>query len=139
MKPNRPPSEPYQFFDSGRIDRRTQALTMKLHNVNGGDLQRRAAGGEIGPAAAGTTRTTKITKHHERHENRDTKDTKLDHESRENEEPRNTRKTGTKHTKLRHENHAKTKTSRSFSWIRVFRGERLCLCALGAEIVGLCP
>jgi alkaline phosphatase D len=35
MKPNRPPSEPYQFFGSGRIDRRTQALTMKLHNVNG--------------------------------------------------------------------------------------------------------
>jgi alkaline phosphatase D len=35
MKPNRPPSEPYQFFGSGRIDRRTRALTMKLHNVNG--------------------------------------------------------------------------------------------------------
>jgi alkaline phosphatase D len=35
LKPNRPPSEPYQFFGSGRIDRRTQALTMKLHNVNG--------------------------------------------------------------------------------------------------------
>ena len=35
MKPNRPPSEPYQFFGSGRIDRRTQTLTMKLHNVNG--------------------------------------------------------------------------------------------------------
>jgi alkaline phosphatase D len=35
MKPNRPPSEPYQFFGTGRIDRRTQTLTMKLHNVNG--------------------------------------------------------------------------------------------------------
>jgi len=35
MKPNRPPSEPYQFFGTGRVDRRTQALTMKLHNVNG--------------------------------------------------------------------------------------------------------
>jgi alkaline phosphatase D len=35
MKPNRPPSEPYQFFGSGRIDTRTGALTMKLHNVNG--------------------------------------------------------------------------------------------------------
>ena len=35
MKPNRPPSEPYQFFGTGRIDRRTRALTMKLHNVNG--------------------------------------------------------------------------------------------------------
>jgi alkaline phosphatase D len=35
MKPNRPPSEPYQFFGTGRIDRRTQALTMKLHSVNG--------------------------------------------------------------------------------------------------------
>jgi len=35
MKPNRPPSEPYQFFGSGRIDARTNALTMKLHNVNG--------------------------------------------------------------------------------------------------------
>jgi alkaline phosphatase D len=35
MKPNRPPSEPYQFFGSGRVDGRTQTLTMKLHNVNG--------------------------------------------------------------------------------------------------------
>jgi alkaline phosphatase D len=35
MKPNRPPSEPYQFFGLGRIDRRTKALTMQLHNVNG--------------------------------------------------------------------------------------------------------
>jgi alkaline phosphatase D len=35
MKPNRPPSEPYQFFGSGRIDRRTETLTMKLHNVDG--------------------------------------------------------------------------------------------------------
>jgi alkaline phosphatase D len=35
MKPNRPPSEPYQFFGSGTIDRRTGTLTMKLHNVNG--------------------------------------------------------------------------------------------------------
>ena len=35
MKPNRPPSEPYQFFGSGRIDSRSGALTMKLHNVNG--------------------------------------------------------------------------------------------------------
>jgi alkaline phosphatase D len=34
MKPNRPPSEPFQFFGSGRIDRRTQTLTMKLHNVS---------------------------------------------------------------------------------------------------------
>ena len=35
MKPNRPPSEPYQFFGLGRIDRRTKALTMQLHDVNG--------------------------------------------------------------------------------------------------------
>jgi alkaline phosphatase D len=35
MKPNRPPSEPYQFFGRGRIDRRTRVLTMKLHNING--------------------------------------------------------------------------------------------------------
>jgi alkaline phosphatase D len=35
MKPNRPPSDPYQFFGLGRIDRRTRVLTMKLHNVNG--------------------------------------------------------------------------------------------------------
>jgi alkaline phosphatase D len=35
LKPNRPPSEPYQFFGSGRIDRRTRALTMKLFNVIG--------------------------------------------------------------------------------------------------------
>jgi alkaline phosphatase D len=35
MKPNRPPSEGFQFFGLGRIDRRTQVLTMKLHNVTG--------------------------------------------------------------------------------------------------------
>ena len=35
MTPNRPPSEPFQFFGSGRIDRRTGTLTMKLHNING--------------------------------------------------------------------------------------------------------
>ena len=35
LKPNRPPSEPFQFFGSGRIDHRTRTLTMKLHNVNG--------------------------------------------------------------------------------------------------------
>jgi alkaline phosphatase D len=35
MKPNRPPSEPFQFFGSGRIDARTEALTIKLHNVDG--------------------------------------------------------------------------------------------------------
>jgi alkaline phosphatase D len=34
LKPNRPPSEPYQFFGSGRIDRRTRTLTMKLHNFS---------------------------------------------------------------------------------------------------------
>ena len=34
LKPNRPPSEPFQFFGSGRIDHRTRTLTMKLHNVN---------------------------------------------------------------------------------------------------------
>ena len=34
MKPNRPPSEPYQFFGSGRIDPRTRVLTVKLHNVD---------------------------------------------------------------------------------------------------------
>ena len=35
MKPNRPPSEPFQFFGLGRIDRRTRVLMMKLHNVDG--------------------------------------------------------------------------------------------------------
>ena len=35
LKPNRPPSEPFQFFGSGRIDHRTETLTMKLHNVTG--------------------------------------------------------------------------------------------------------
>ena len=34
LKPNRPPSEPFQFFGSSRIDHRTRTLTMKLHNVN---------------------------------------------------------------------------------------------------------
>lgn len=35
MKPNRPPSDGYQFFGTGRIDRRTRALTVKLHDLSG--------------------------------------------------------------------------------------------------------
>jgi alkaline phosphatase D len=35
MKPNRPPSEGYQFFGTLRIDRRTRALTAALHNLAG--------------------------------------------------------------------------------------------------------
>jgi len=35
MKPNRPPSEGLQFFGTGTIDRRTQALTMRIHNLKG--------------------------------------------------------------------------------------------------------
>ena len=35
MRPNRPPSDGLQFFGTGRIDRRTQALTMRLHNLKG--------------------------------------------------------------------------------------------------------
>ena len=35
MKPNRPPSEGLQFFGTGTIDRRTQALTMRIHNGKG--------------------------------------------------------------------------------------------------------
>jgi alkaline phosphatase D len=35
MKPNRPPSDGLQFFGLGRIDHRTRALTVSLHNVTG--------------------------------------------------------------------------------------------------------
>ena len=35
MKPNRPPSDGYQFFGTLRIDHRTRALTAALHNLAG--------------------------------------------------------------------------------------------------------
>ena len=35
MKPNRPPSEGFQFFGKMRIDRRTKAMTVTLHNLAG--------------------------------------------------------------------------------------------------------
>ena len=35
MKPNRPPSEGYQFFGTLRIDARSRALTAQLHNLAG--------------------------------------------------------------------------------------------------------
>jgi alkaline phosphatase D len=35
MKPNRPPSEGFQFFGELRIDRRTQAMTASLHDLSG--------------------------------------------------------------------------------------------------------
>ncbi len=35
MKPNRPPSEGLQFFGSVRIDGRSEALTLRLHNLKG--------------------------------------------------------------------------------------------------------
>jgi alkaline phosphatase D len=35
MKPNRPPSEGLQFFGTLRIDGRTEALTVRLHNQKG--------------------------------------------------------------------------------------------------------
>jgi alkaline phosphatase D len=38
MKSNRPPSDGFQFFGSGTIDRRTRALTMRLHNVKGEEI-----------------------------------------------------------------------------------------------------
>ena len=38
MKPNRPPSEGFQFFGFGRIDRRTRALTMQIRNRAGRSL-----------------------------------------------------------------------------------------------------
>jgi alkaline phosphatase D len=38
MKPNRPPSDGYQFFGLGRIDRRTRALTMQIRNRAGKTL-----------------------------------------------------------------------------------------------------
>ena len=38
MKPNRPPSEGYQFFGLGRVDHRTRALTMEIRNRKGEKL-----------------------------------------------------------------------------------------------------
>jgi alkaline phosphatase D len=38
MKPNRPPSEGYQFFGLGRVNRRTRALTMQIRNRHGETL-----------------------------------------------------------------------------------------------------
>jgi alkaline phosphatase D len=38
MKPNRPPSDGFQFFGLGRIDRRTKALTMQIRNRKGETL-----------------------------------------------------------------------------------------------------
>ena len=35
MKPNRPPSDGFQFFGQMRIDRRTKALTVSLHDLSG--------------------------------------------------------------------------------------------------------
>jgi alkaline phosphatase D len=38
MKPNRPPSDGFQFFGLGRVDRRTKALTMQIRNAKGAIL-----------------------------------------------------------------------------------------------------
>jgi alkaline phosphatase D len=38
MKPNRPPSDGFQFFGLGRIDHRTRALTMQIRNRKGDTL-----------------------------------------------------------------------------------------------------
>ncbi|MFI5006932.1 MAG: alkaline phosphatase D family protein [Solirubrobacterales bacterium] len=38
MKPNRPPSEGLQFFGTGRIDAKTEVLTVSLHNLTGDAL-----------------------------------------------------------------------------------------------------
>ena len=38
MKPNRPPSDGYQFFGLGRIDHRTNAMTMQIRNRTGETL-----------------------------------------------------------------------------------------------------
>jgi alkaline phosphatase D len=38
LKPNRPPSDGYQFFGFGRIDHRTKVLTMQLRNRVGDTL-----------------------------------------------------------------------------------------------------
>ena len=38
MKPNRPPSDGYQFFGFGRIDHRTKVLTMEIRNRDGQTL-----------------------------------------------------------------------------------------------------
>jgi alkaline phosphatase D len=35
MKPNRPPSEGFQFFGQMRVDRRTKAMTVSLHDLSG--------------------------------------------------------------------------------------------------------
>ena len=48
MKGNRPPSEGFQFFGTMKIDARTRAMTVRLHNLAGERaLSGRAAGGEV--------------------------------------------------------------------------------------------
>jgi alkaline phosphatase D len=38
MKPNRPPSEGFQFFGTLKVDARTRALTARLHDLAGKTL-----------------------------------------------------------------------------------------------------
>jgi alkaline phosphatase D len=35
MKPNRPPSEGFQFFGTIRVDARSQVATVRLHGLSG--------------------------------------------------------------------------------------------------------
>ena len=41
MKPNRPPTDGYQFFGTLKIDSRSQTLTVRLHNLKGETIFKR--------------------------------------------------------------------------------------------------
>ena len=46
MKPNRPPSDGFQFFGQMRIDRRTKAMTVSLHDLSGRKIYSQELGAE---------------------------------------------------------------------------------------------
>ena len=46
MKANRPPSDGFQFFGTLRVDARTRALTVQLHDIGRQDALQHRAGAE---------------------------------------------------------------------------------------------
>ena len=44
MKPNRPPADGFQFFGKLRIDRRTRAMIVTLHDLKGTTLYTKELG-----------------------------------------------------------------------------------------------
>ena len=53
MKPNRPPSDGFQFFGQLRIDRRTKAMTVTLHDLSGKTIFSQELGRGVGTLGSG--------------------------------------------------------------------------------------